>query len=109
MSMSVPDVTLRKRLIAVAVVGVLLACSGLTQIVLARNLADFNGARLWLLAAWLLLMPLFVYMMRLRGKGKRAARDLALQQKAQLDQDTAALLTPDGIRRAGGIEPQEPA
>ncbi len=104
-----PNVVLRKRLIALAGVGLLLACSGLTQIVLAHSLADFNGARLWLVAAWLLLMPLFVYMMRLRGQGKRAARTLALQQRAALDAATAELLTPDGIRRAGGVEPQEQA
>jgi len=104
-----PDATKRKLMGSMAGVGILLACSGLTQLVLAHSLADFNGARLWLVAAWLLLMPLLVYMLRLRGQGKRAARAVAQQQRATLDAETADLLTPDGIRRAGGIEPQEPA
>ncbi len=103
------DVTRRKLMGAMAGAGILLACSGLTQLVLAHNLTDFNGARLWLVAAWLLLMPLLVYMLRLRGQGKRAARAMAQQQRAVLDAETATLLTPDGIRRAGGVEPQEPA
>ncbi len=104
-----PDVTRRKGMIALAVIGIVLACSGLTQLVLAHSLADFTGGRLWLVGAWLLLMPLLVYMLRLRGQGKRAARVVAQQQRAALDAETAALLTPDGIRRAGGVEPQEPA
>lgn len=104
-----PDAGKQKWMIGFAVTGIVLACSGLTQIVLAHNLADFNGARWWLVAAWLLLMPLLVYMLRLRGRSRRAARTQAQQQRAALDAETAELLTPAGIRQAGGIEPQEPA
>lgn len=101
-----PSVTMRKWLLIAAALGIVLACGGLFQLVTAGNVNAFNGGRLWLFAAWLLLMPLFIYMIRLRGKGKRTARELAAEQQAN-ETTQADLRTPEGVRRIGGAAPPE--
>jgi hypothetical protein len=102
----VPSVTVRKWLLIAAALGIVLACGGMFQLVTASSVDAFNGGRLWLFVAWLLLMPLFVYMIRLRGKGKRAARDLAAEQQTN-ESLRAELRTPEGVRRIGGATPPE--
>ena len=64
--------------------------------------------RVLLLAALLLLLPVFIYMIRLRGGARRAARARAVAQRQALDAEAAALRTPEGIRAAGANPPPRP-
>ena len=106
----VPDVRTRKILLIAGIIGLVFACVGLSQAVFARTVADFAGARLPLIIAWLILMPLFGYMISLRGRARKSARQRALQRKAALDAEAARLRTPEGVRAAGdaGAPPAEP-
>ncbi|MGI8588952.1 MAG: hypothetical protein ACR2M0_14900 [Chloroflexia bacterium] len=67
-----PDAKLRRLLLFAGAVGLLFACNGMAQIVSARSIADLGGARLWLLLSVLVLLPLFLYLLGLRRRGKRA-------------------------------------
>jgi hypothetical protein len=99
---------LRRILLVVAVLGVLFACAGLVQTLTAANSTDIGNARPLLVVAWLILTPLFVYMMTLRGRARRVARDRALEEKRTLDAEVARLRTPEGIRAiAQAEEPPE--
>jgi apolipoprotein N-acyltransferase len=97
----VPDVRTRKILLIAGIIGLAFACVGLSQAVFARTVADFTGARPALIIAWLILMPLFGYMISLRGRARKSARQRALARKAALDTEAARLRTADGVRAAG--------
>ena len=84
----------RKFLLIAGIIGLAFACVGLSQAVLAQSVADFTGARLPLIIAWLILMPLFVYTISLRGRARKGARQRALERKAALDAEAARLRTP---------------
>jgi hypothetical protein len=103
-----PDVRVRKLLLSVVALGLLLTCAGLAQAVTARSGDDFGSVRVLLLTALLLLLPVFVYMIRLRGGARRAARARAVAQRQALDSDAAALRTPEGVRAAGADPPAAP-
>ena len=103
-----PDLAIRKRLLAIVVVGVVFACAGLGQVAFAQSRADWDGARLFLLIGWLILMPVFVYLMRLRGTARRTARERALARKQALEHEIAGLRTPEGIRAIGNAPPAGP-
>ncbi len=96
-----PDVRTRKILLIAGIIGLAFACVGLSQAVFARTVADFTGARPALIIAWLILMPLFGYMISLRGRARKSARQRALARKAALDTEAARLRTADGVRAAG--------
>lgn len=97
-----PDLRTRRLLLLAGLLGLLFACAGLVGVVQARTLADVGGPRLLLFGAWLILMPLFIYVMRLRGRARRMARALALERKQALDTEADRLRTPEGIRAIGG-------
>jgi len=99
---------MRKVLLIATAVGVLFACAGLVGLVQARTFADWSGARWLLIIAWLILMPLFGYLVRLRGTARQASRRRALERKRALDAQAAVLRTPEGIRAAGGSENPPP-
>src|SRR3954471_17779081 len=63
---TVPELRQRRLLLLAGLVGLVFACAGLVQISAARNLADWNGGRWLLVVAWLILTPLFIYVMGLR-------------------------------------------
>ncbi len=96
-----PDVRTRKILLIAGIIGLVFACVGLSQAVFARSVGDLTGARPALIIAWLILMPLFGYMISLRGRARKSARQRALARKAALDAEAARLRTPDGVRAAG--------
>lgn len=99
---------MRRLLLGVVALGLLVTCGGLAQAVTARSSDDFGAVRLWLLLALLLLLPVFIYMIRLRGGARRAARARAVAQRQALDAEAAVLRTPEGIRAAGADPPAPP-
>lgn len=103
-----PDLKIRRLLLIAGLVGMVFACAGLTQLATAQNTDSWNGGRWLLLVAWLILMPLFIYVMGLRQAARRVARRRAQAKRQALDADVARLRTPEGIRAAGGGEPPPP-
>lgn len=104
-----PDLRMRKLLLVVAVTGLLLACGGLFQAIGAHSVADFGTARALLLAALAVLVPVFVYMIRLRSGARRVARARALEQQRAIEREMATLRTPEGVRAVGGAPSPEDA
>jgi hypothetical protein len=92
--MNAPSVRTRQILLALALLGLILACAGM--IVLIGN--NFTLGRILLIAASLILTPMFAYVISIRGRARRGARDRAIARKAELDAQMAAFVTPEGIR-----------
>lgn len=92
--MNPPSVRTRQILLALALLGLILACAGM--IVLIGN--NFTLGRILLIAASLILTPMFGYVISIRGRARRGARDRAIARKAELDAQMTAFVTPEGIR-----------
>jgi hypothetical protein len=89
-------------LLALAVFGLVLACAGVTALVLSPR--DFTLGRWLLIGSSLILTPLFAYVISMRGGARRAARRRALARKAELDAQLAHLVTPEAIRATADEE-----
>jgi len=96
---------MRRLLVVAGLIGLLFACAGLVQIVGAHSISDWNGGRWLLFVAWLILTPMFLFVISLRSRTRRGARRRALERKQALDAEAARLRTPEGIRAIGGEEP----
>jgi hypothetical protein len=92
--MNAPSLRTRQILLALAILGLILACAGM--IVLIGN--NFTLGRILLIGASLILTPMFAYVISMRGRARRSARDRAIARKAELDAQMAAFVTPEGIR-----------
>jgi hypothetical protein len=92
--MNAPSVRTRQRLLALAGLGLVLSCAGMTALI-ANN---FSLGRVLLIGASLILTPLFAYVISIRGRARRSARDRAIARKAELDAQLAAFVTPEAIR-----------
>jgi hypothetical protein len=92
--MNAPSVRTRQLLLALAGLGLVLSCVGMTALI-ANN---FSLGRVLLIGASLILTPLFAYVISIRGRARRSARDRAVARKAELDAQLAAFVTPEGIR-----------
>lgn len=62
---------------------------------------DMNAARAFLLLAWLILVPLFIYLIRIRSIASRQYRDRLKREEARLQRELEALATVEGVRAAG--------
>jgi hypothetical protein len=92
--MNAPSLRTRQILLALAVLGLILACAGM--IVLIGN--NLTLGRILLIGASLILTPMFAYVISMRGRARRSARERAIARKAELDAQMAAFVTPEGIR-----------
>ena len=87
---------LRQGLLALAVLGLVLACAGLAALFLSPR--DFTAGRWLLILSSLILTPLFAYVINMRGPARRAARRRAIARKQELDAQLAQFVTPESIR-----------
>ncbi len=103
-----PDLRLRRILLAAGLIGILFACAGVFQLATAQAAGAWNTGRWLLIIAWLILMPLFVSVISLRGRARRGARHRAEARKQEVDAEIARLRTREGIRAIGGGDPPPP-
>jgi len=96
-----PSLQTRRLLLAVGALGLVSACVGLGVLIGG----DFTLGRWFVLASSLILTPLFIYVLSLRGSARRTQRRLAEARKAELDTELAAFVTPDAIRATGDEGP----
>jgi hypothetical protein len=92
----------RRLLLALAILGLVLACAGLTALILSPR--DFTLGRWLLIFSSLILTPLFGYVISMRGGARREARRRAVARKAELDAKLAHLVTPETIRATADEE-----
>ena len=100
--MRTPDMRTRQLLLVLATLGLVLACAGVTALILSPR--DFTLGRWLLIFASLILTPLFGYVISMRGGARRAARRRAIARKAELDAQLAHLVTPEAIRATADEE-----
>ena len=78
-----------------------IAC-GWLGVLATGNTGNYGLGKWLLVAASLILTPLFAYMIGLRGGARRRMRRAAEARKAELDQQLTAFVTPDAIRATAG-------
>lgn len=92
-----------QRLLAfLAIMGTLVSCFGCT---LAFN-NQMNAARVALIVAWIILVPLFVYLIVTRRRSKSLQKQELQAHEEQLQKELEALATIPGAMRAGR-EPED--
>lgn len=82
----------------IGVVGTLVSCFGCT--LAFRN--EMNAARAFLILAWLILVPLFLYLIVLRSRASAEYKRRLRRQEAQAQRELEALATVEGVLQAGG-------
>jgi type VI protein secretion system component VasK len=101
-----PSLQTRRLLIVLVLLGVIFSCAGVVLYITAPTFRDLEPRIGWvrglLIAAWLILVPIFIYMIRLRSRARRGQRRRLQERAAELDQQLSSLATPEGIRAVGG-------
>jgi hypothetical protein len=86
------------------VVGTFVSCFGCG---LAFN-NQMSAARAFLILAWLILVPLFFYLVVMRSRASAEYKRRLRKREAQVQRELEALATVEGILQAGGVREQGP-
>src|SRR5262245_19692017 len=98
-----PDPKTQRYLAWLGVVGTLVSCFGCA---LAFN-NQMSAARAFLILAWLILVPLFVYLIILRSRASARYQRQLRRQAAQQQKELDALAEVENILKSGSEPKQE--
>jgi hypothetical protein len=99
----------QRYLVWIGAVGVLTSCLGCSLIV-SNQPGQLTAARIFLIAAEVILVPLFVYLILLRNRASAAYTRRLRKEEARKQRELEALASVEGILAANQLQepPKEP-